>query len=405
MKVYSHSSAMEPMLPSDNRDLSELALQLAKSTARLGGCVHPITGQRIAALVRSMNSYYSNLIEGHNTHPLEIERALKHDFSNDPAQRALQIESAAHIQVQEILENRLREIRELPICELESLCWIHRELYARLPEAFRFVKTKNGNTDEVIPGQLRRAEVEVGRHIAPRAESLPKFLARFSAAYKPSSLDPLTRIIAVAASHHRLAWIHPFLDGNGRVARLFTHASLTQSGLGGYGLWTISRGFARRKDEYLSALSAADAPRWNDYDGRGNLSDLGLAAFCKFFLECCLDQVQFMTGLLDFDTILERIRFFGDRWVREHKADERIVALLQQAFLRGELTRGETTQVLLRPERTTRRIISDLIAGGLLASEGPAKPVSLGFPMEAIGFYFPKLYPEGVEMELLWKKK
>ena len=51
-----------------------------------------------------MNCYYSNLIEGHDTHPHDIERALiQADYSIDPAKRALQYEAVAHIEVQQII--------------------------------------------------------------------------------------------------------------------------------------------------------------------------------------------------------------------------------------------------------------------------------------------------------------
>jgi hypothetical protein len=57
-----------------------------------------------------MNCYYSNLIEGHRTHPIEIERALAQAFSIDPRQRELQLEAKAHIEVQrEITSGRLRQ--------------------------------------------------------------------------------------------------------------------------------------------------------------------------------------------------------------------------------------------------------------------------------------------------------
>jgi hypothetical protein len=54
-----------------------------------------------------MNSYYSNLIEDHSTHPLDIERALRKDFSKEPAKRVLQMESAAHVATQAAIEDRL----------------------------------------------------------------------------------------------------------------------------------------------------------------------------------------------------------------------------------------------------------------------------------------------------------
>jgi len=50
-------------------------------------------------LVRSMNCYYNNLIEGHDTHSVAIDRALGNDFSPDPRQRDLQMEAKAHIEV------------------------------------------------------------------------------------------------------------------------------------------------------------------------------------------------------------------------------------------------------------------------------------------------------------------
>ena len=51
-----------------------------------------------------MNCYYSNLIEGHDTHPVELERALKNDYSQDQKKRDLQIEAKAHIEVQEWMD-------------------------------------------------------------------------------------------------------------------------------------------------------------------------------------------------------------------------------------------------------------------------------------------------------------
>jgi Fic family protein len=89
----------------------------------------------------------------------------------------------------------------------------------------------------------------------------------------------------IAAAHHRLAWIHPFGDGNGRVVRLHSHALLIRHGLAGHGLWTLSRGLARQRQRYYAALEAADRGRRNDLDGRGNLSDAALADFCVFFLD------------------------------------------------------------------------------------------------------------------------
>ncbi|MEI6715415.1 MAG: Fic family protein [Verrucomicrobiota bacterium] len=398
--LYNNVAALEPLFPTDKAgELRELAADLMRKSARLGGALHPVTRRSVVELLRTMNSYYSNLIEGHNTHPLAIEKALRNDYSTDPALRALQIESRAHIEVQILIERRLEENPLTEVSSKEFLCWIHREFYERLPDEFRTVKTANGGYDQVTPGTVRSCEVEVGRHIPPTFSSLGKFLDRFATGYTPNQLDPLQRIVAAAASHHRLAWIHPFLDGNGRVTRLFTHAFFIHTKTDGHRLWMVSRGLARRRSEYLDALASADRQRRNDLDGRGNLSDEGLAHFCRFFLNTAMDQVEFMTGLLDLDAMQDRILFSADKRTLKTKEADRTPDLLRDLFLRGEMTRGEATRILQKPERTARRVLSGLQEEGLIASDAPGAPVRLGFPTSLVGYYFPRLYPEGVELE------
>ena len=399
-EIYDHPAALEPFFPSgSSKGLREQAADLARRSSALGGMLHPATQRGVAALLRGMNSYYSNLIEGHNTHPVAIERALKNDYSSDSNLRALQLESKAHIEVQMLIEARLISEPSLDVCSSEFLCWIHHELFERMPDEFRVLKTRSGAEDRVAPGQLRQCEVEVGRHIAPASASLPRFLTRFSEAYSPTHLDPLDRIIAAAASHHRLAWIHPFLDGNGRVTRLFTDAFLAKADMGGHGLWTMSRGLSRHRERYLSALAAADQPRRNDLDGRGNLSNGALRDFCSFFLGIGIDQVKYMGQLLDLDAMQERILLVGERLLAEKKVSKETPRFLCDLFLRGEVSRGEAAWALRRPERSARRILANLLDMGLLVSDKPGDAVRIGFPATLVGYYFPRLYPEGVEIE------
>jgi len=399
-ELYDQPAALEPLFPTDKAgELRELAVDLLRKSARLGGALHPVTRRSVVALLRTMNSYYSNLIEGHNTHPLAIEKALCNDYSADPALRALQLESRAHIEVQVLVEQRLEDAPDTDICASDFLRWIHREFYRRLPEEFRTVKTASGGEDRVAPGELRQCEVEVGLHIPPAFASLPRFLARFAEGYSLDSLDPLQRIVAVAASHHRLAWIHPFLDGNGRVTRLFTHAFFIRVQTDDHRLWMVSRGLARHRDEYVAALASGDAQRRNGLDGRGNLSNEGLARFCRFFLGTAIDQVEFMAGLLDLDSMQERILLIAERWISRTRAAEAISHLLRDVFLRGEITRGEATRILQKPERTARRVLGSLLEEGLLASNATGAPVRIGFPASFVGYYFPRLYPEGVELD------
>ena len=396
--IYKNISQMEPLFPSiTDSSLTDLVIEVIRCSAALSTSLHPLTRLAVIELVRSMNSYYSNLIEGHNTHPADIERALEKDYSHDPAKQAMQIESAAHIEVQKLIESRLQDHPDKNICGQDCLCRLHSEFYARLPGEFRHVQSPDGAGREVIPGELRRDEVTVGSHIAPAYEALPDFLSRFQSAYNPSGLNAVNKVVAAAASHHRLVWIHPFLDGNGRVTRLFTHAYLIRAQIDGHGMWAVSRGFARNRNDYLAALAGADTHRQSDMDGRGNLSNRGLIGFCTFFLETALDQIDFMTGLLDLDGLQKRITGYVERQVSFGELAPEASYLLREALLRGEVPRGEAARITGRPERTARRILKSLLDKKLLVADSEKGPVRLSFPAAVAGYYFPRLYPEGVE--------
>ena len=398
---YRTTSEMEPTMPSDSRKvLEELGIRVIRKSSAITSAVHPLTCRGIIELVRKMNSYYSNLIEGHNTHPVDIDRALQKDFSSEPVRRARQLESKAHIEVQKLIDHRIEEEPELLITSKDFLCWIHKEFYDRMPDEYLYVKRPDGTSEKVIPGETRKTEVQVGRHLPPKSEYLDRFMERFEEVYTPHKLGSIKRVIAAAASHHRLAWIHPFLDGNGRVTRLMTHAYLKKAEIDGHGLWTVSRGFARNREAYLAALAGADLQRQGDLDGRGNLSDRGLLEFCKFFLATAVDQIDFMSTLLELDGMLRRIAGFVERKVSLKEMKPEAGKLLGDVFLRGEIPRGEIPSIVGMPERSARRILSQLLKEGYLVSDSEKGPVRLGFPASSVGYYFPHLYPEGVEISL-----
>jgi hypothetical protein len=95
---------MEPMLSEEHAELENLATDLVTKVSGLGGRVNPILQAGLGDLVRSMNCYYSNLIEGHQTLPIEIDRALQGDYSQNKEKRDLQLEARAHIEVQRMID-------------------------------------------------------------------------------------------------------------------------------------------------------------------------------------------------------------------------------------------------------------------------------------------------------------
>jgi len=393
---------MEPLFPTARAEqLADLAVELVRQSAALGSRLRGPTREAVIALLTQMNSYYSNLIEGHHTQPIDIERAMKQEYAEEPAKRLLQFESKAHIEVQELIEAQLEKSPDINICSPQFLTWIHRIFYERMPAEFRWITDKDEKErHEIVPGELRNREVVVGRHVPPTFTAVNAFLERFATAFDPARLGRVPRVVAAAASHHRFAWIHPFLDGNGRVTRLFTHAYLIKAGVDSHRLWMVSRGFARRRDEYIAALVGADAPRKSDYDGRGNLSDEGLSQFCDFFLQTALDQVAFMGGMLELDRLENRITAYIERRATLNEIDPAGAFLLRDVLLRGEVARGEASRITGKPERTARRIVNTLLEENLLTSETPKGPLRIGFPTKVVGYYFPRLYPEGVEHDI-----
>ncbi len=386
-----HVSAMEPLRIGEGSRfrprLTEMAFELGQRAASFRSSLPPALLDSLATLVRGMNCYYSNLIEGHNTHPVDIERALKNDYSQDPVKRNLQLEAAAHIAVQEWIDSGGLSTAGAAT-QPAALREVHRRFLEKLPPELRWVEDpETGRRVEVVPGAFREDLVQVGRHIP---QAIPRFLERFHEAYRVMSKTET--LLASAAIHHRLLWIHPFADGNGRVARLVSHAILLETLQTG-GIWSIARGFARNVQQYKVHLANCDMPRRNDLDGRGSLSEEALAEFTGFFLTVCIDQVAFMESLVAPGELATRIQVWAEEEIRKGQLPPRSGALLEWILLRGQLPRGEVSRITGTGERQGSRIISELVKRDILKSHGPRDPLVLNFPARLAHRWLPGLFP------------
>jgi Fic family protein len=336
-----------------------------------------------------MNCYYSNLIEGHDTHPIDIERALNGEYSEDAKKRDLQLEAKAHIAVQQWIDGGGVKGRAVTA---DTLREIHRRFCEHLPADLLWVEDPATKQKiEVIPGELRHRDVAVGAHIPVSTGAVPRFLRRFEEVY--GRLGKTETILATAAAHHRLAWIHPFLDGNGRVARLMSHATLLEA-LDTGAVWSVARGLARNVDAYKGHLAACDQPRRNDLDGRGHLSEENLAGFTRFFLTTCLDQVAFMEGLMQPDQLRARILLWTEEEIRLDRLPPKSGSVLEAVLYRGELPRGDAAAIVGTGDRQARRVVSALIEHGVLLSESTRAPLRLAFPATLAARWMPGLFPE-----------
>jgi Fic family protein len=386
-------SVMEPLLIGEGSRhrgaLTDLALDLAQKSSGFRRSLPESLLASLADLVRAMNCYYSNLIEGHDTHPVDIERALKNDYSKDTRKRDLQLEAKAHITVQKWIDDGGLTGREVTS---EGIREVHRRFCDQLPDDLLWVEDRETRERvRVVAGELRKRDVAVGAHVAVSPGAVPRFLKRFEEVY--GAVSKTESILGAAAAHHRLAWIHPFIDGNGRVARLMSHATLLHT-LDTGAVWSVARGLARNVAAYKGHLAACDAPRRNDLDGRGNLSEEALAAFTDFFLRTCIDQVTFMEGLMQPDRLRARILLWAEEEIRLNALPPKSGNILEAVLYRGGLPRADAARAVSAGERHARRIVSALMERGVLTADGARAPLRLVFPAALASRWMPGLFPE-----------
>jgi Fic family protein len=390
-----NTSAMEPMLigtrlESLTRDLIREAGDFAREVPR--GLAQPL-----ANLVRAMNCYYSNLIEGHNAPLADIDLALNGDYEKDPQKRHLQAEAKAHIEVQRWID--AGGLADQPASGSTFLMAIHDRFFSEFPES-QWIENQDGTRRElVVPGGFRRNLASVGRHRPPSPGAIPRFMSRFEQVYGPLN-SPEAIVLAAAPAHHRLLWIHPFGDGNGRVARLMSDAMLSRT-LRTHSLWSVSRGLALNEATYKGLIEACDQPRRGDLDGRGNLSEAVLSEFSGFFLNTCLEQIRFMRKVMRLDELSSHI----DRWVEAassygegtsrangsgQRLDPAAGPLLKAILHEGALSKSRC-QAVVGSKVNASDVIDQLQRDGVVNVRGEA--VSFSLPVHRAERFLPGLFP------------
>jgi Fic family protein len=391
-----------PFIPSDRllekSPTPDQAMRLSQVSARLSGKLADLTLNTLESYMRVINSYYSNLIEGNATRPHEIRAAQRGEYDIDPAKRNLQEESLGHMAVQQWVQEESPSLDR--VFSPEFIQELHKKFYESIPEALWDIKNNQGEVvGKVIPGEWRTQQVEVGIHLPPDAKALDGLMKSFCETYNPKRFNGDRKLIAIMAAHHRFAWIHPFLDGNGRVGRLLTDAALKSVGLDSYGAWCLSRGLAHHNSQYKQSLAIADRVRQGDFDGRGQLTEKGLLDFCDFMLGTAIDQVEYISELLDLKNLRKRITSYvqarNDFRVSGVDKELKPVAglILHTAFIYGEIDRAQALELCAMPERSARRLLSQLKAEGLLSETSSKSPLRWEIPEHAEPWYFPDLAP------------
>ena len=397
-----------PIIPTDLRgNISEALMikseMLLEKSAALAGSHTPQLIDTLREHLLTVNSYYSNMIESEGTRISDIERAMKNDYSSDEKTQKLQRLSVAHIDVQKEIMASLKNDTSISPYSRSFILDLHKRFYIKKGMgAFLDLSTDNEKVI-MVPGAFRTGNVAIGDHQAPDAASVESLMGEFEHLYafgltKRRSLQ----LIYALASHHRLTWIHPFLDGNGRTSRLTLDAIFAQMELPGYGLWNISRGLARDQKEYRSHLRQADTPRQGDYDGKGSLTAKGLEQFVDYMLDTAIDQVNYMGNYLRLDGLAKRIELFvmriNDGLVPSEPkplpahADK----IFKHLLLHGECTRGEVRKVVGKSESLATKLTKHLLEREFVVSDTPRGAIRLKINASMASYLFPELVPEEI---------
>jgi Fic family protein len=388
---------MHPLLPSEPKlnSLRPLAAEVIGQAKDLAAHGMPHLRDLLREALRPMNSYYTNKIEGQHTEPLLIEQALQRDFSSKPAEARKQRIAVAHIVTERWAEETFPSFDSDTLFQSIVAQAIHRHLHDQLAPEDLIQTDDEGKEEKVTPGVWRDRGVKVGVHIPPDPAMVANFMEEWHRGYRYTRSGE-TALIGLMAAHHRLAWIHPFLDGNGRTARLHTHIGLSALGLT-QGLWSPMRGFAREQAAYYSHLVAADARRKGDYDGRGVLSESGLVEFITFAMNICLDQIGFMDGMLQMQAFEARLaQMLAAEATKEQTRYLKTEAAQPLAYLGTvrSMERARFKGMMGLPARTADRALVDLFKLGIVHSRSPKGPVELALPIGLFRYLFPRLWPE-----------
>ncbi|MBI4051493.1 MAG: Fic family protein [Elusimicrobia bacterium] len=372
--------------------MDQLIVEVIAASSALGKGIHPLILEEIARFMVKVNSYYTNAMEGNPSKLKDIEAALNKNLAKDKTARNFQLEHVAHIQVQEAMIKRLREEPGLSICSESFLCWLHEQFFIRLPEEMHFAKTLSGKSVPVEPGKLRDRGITVGLHKGPETKSeIRNYLAKFENLLSPEKLSGPQKLLGMASSHHRFLWIHPFSEGNGRIARLLTTAYGFRIGIGNNMLWTVTRTFARERAKYDAHLALADQPRRNDLDGRGPLSEENLVKFCLFFLECCADQIRYMGKMLELEELEHRYKRYMDGLREEKGLSKAAAKVMERLLAEGEVPRSEVLDICHVKQRRATYIIKELFDAKMVYSKTAYGPLRLHILVDMAAVLFPEL--------------
>ena len=167
-------------------------------------------------------------------------------------------------------------------------------------ELHRIVVNGLRREGDLTPGAYRLGEVSIGRseHRPPFPTDVLSDMSQLLD-FANEDVEPHKQLLQSAIAHHRFLWIHPFGNGNGRVARLLTYAMLVRQGFvstTSYRAINPTAVFGADRNGYYDNLARAD-----------RLDDEGLIAWCTYVLQGLNSDIERLRSLRDGAFVTNRL--------------------------------------------------------------------------------------------------
>jgi len=203
---------------------------------------------------------------------------------------------------------------------------------------------------QVLSGPIGREKVH---YEAPPAARVPEEMTRFLQWFEqPGDMDPL---LVSGLAHLWFVTIHPFHDGNGRIARAIADMALARSEKTGQRFYSMSAQIRRERSDYYATLEwtqkgTPDVTRWQDW-----------------FLSCLLRAIEGAQETLG--GVLTKARFW-ERYAQE-RLNERQIKVLNRLLdgFEGKLTTSKWAALAKSSQDTAYRDILDLVERGILRKD------------------------------------
>jgi hypothetical protein len=137
--------------------------------------------------------------------------------------------------------------------------------------------------------------------------------------------------------------------------------------------------------------------RQGQYDGKGDLSAGALRSFVEYMLTIAEDQIDYMNSLLKMDGLTTRLEnyvaFANKRMLGIEELPKGSAQIFKYLLIHGESQRGSMAQVIGAGERTTTKVVQELLKREFLSTPSPKGPIHLRFPAHMASYVFPDLMP------------